>query len=238
MKFFANLKKLNKLGASMVEYAIVLACIASLGVSVSDNLTNVLNKPFNSIASILGLAANGSETISSVKELALGLFTDPDKCKTNVKDRFNCFGYEIVSGANKFLGKHLDSAGIKTAFAADSMIAKEVIDALKKDNILPDHINNIKLITIADEMGVTPDKGKSFAATQYIFYQDGTSIYLAGTKSLDSITVTTEGSHANIIEGNNQFKNNYDIEKAYITGTNQKLNNIDPTNHGFVAYKP
>ncbi len=47
MKFFANSKKLNKLGASMVEYAIVLACIASLGVTVSDNLTNVLNKPFN-----------------------------------------------------------------------------------------------------------------------------------------------------------------------------------------------
>ena len=56
MKFFANLKKLNKLGASMVEYAIVLACIASIGVTVtSPNLTNTLDSLFSNVTKILAL---------------------------------------------------------------------------------------------------------------------------------------------------------------------------------------
>ena len=56
MKFFANLKKLNKLGASMVEYAIVLACIASIGVTVtSPNLTNTLYILFSNVTKILAL---------------------------------------------------------------------------------------------------------------------------------------------------------------------------------------
>ena len=56
MKFFANLKKLNKLGVSMVEYAIVLACIASIGVTVtSPNLTNTLDSLFSNVTKILAL---------------------------------------------------------------------------------------------------------------------------------------------------------------------------------------
>lgn len=56
MKFFAYLKKLNKLGASMVEYAIVLACIASIGVTVtSPNLTNTLDSLFSNVTKILAL---------------------------------------------------------------------------------------------------------------------------------------------------------------------------------------
>lgn len=56
MKFFAYLKKLNKLGASMVEYAIVLACIASIGVTVtSPNLTNTLDILFSNVTKILAL---------------------------------------------------------------------------------------------------------------------------------------------------------------------------------------
>lgn len=228
---------MNKLGAAMVEYAVILAFVAAVGSSFTDNISPRVNNIIKSVSSMLGLAA-GNETVSSVQELALGLFTDTNKCKLEGNSRWNSFGLEIASGANKFLGKHLNSAGINTAFGSDSMIHRDVINALKKDNILPEHINSIKLITIADEMGVTPDKGKSFAATQYILYQDGKSIYIAGTKSLNSITVTNEGKHENIVEGNNKFKNNYDIGTACITGTNQKLNNIDPTNHGFVAYKP
>ena len=97
MKFFANLKKLNKLGASMVEYAIVLACIASLGVSVSDNLTNVLNKPFNSIASILGLESGESQTQQSAKDKA-----DADALKSKLSQIMN--GVE-VKWAQKFLNE-------------------------------------------------------------------------------------------------------------------------------------
>ena len=56
MQFFAYLKKLNKLGASMVEYAIVLACIASIGVTVtSPNLTNTLDILFSNVTKILAL---------------------------------------------------------------------------------------------------------------------------------------------------------------------------------------
>lgn len=61
MKFFANLKKLNKLGSSMVEYAIVLACIASLGVSVSDNLTNTLTGVFNKVTGVITGAESDSK---------------------------------------------------------------------------------------------------------------------------------------------------------------------------------
>lgn len=237
MKIFTYFKKMNKLGAAMVEYAVILAFVAAVGSSFTDNISPGVNNIVKSVSSMLGLAA-GSETVSSVQELALGLFTDTNKCKLEGKSRWNSFGLEIASGANKFLGKHLNSAGINTAFGSDSKIDPDVINALKNDNILPEHINSIKLITIADEMGVTPDKGKSFAATQYILYQDGKSIYLAGTKNLNSITVTTEGGHQTFSEGDNQFQNKFDIGTAHITGTNQKLNNIDPNNHGFVKYQP
>ena len=65
MKFFAYLKKLNKLGASMVEYAIVLACIASIGVTVtSPNLTNTLDSLFSNVTKILALNDEASKPAS------------------------------------------------------------------------------------------------------------------------------------------------------------------------------
>ena len=65
MQFFAYLKKLNKLGASMVEYAIVLACIASIGVTVtSPNLTNTLDSLFSNVTKILALNDEASKPAS------------------------------------------------------------------------------------------------------------------------------------------------------------------------------
>ena len=65
MKFFAYLKKLNKLGVSMVEYAIVLACIASIGVTVtSPNLTNTLDSLFSNVTKILALNDEASKPAS------------------------------------------------------------------------------------------------------------------------------------------------------------------------------
>ena len=61
MKFFAYFKKLNKLGASMVEYAIVLACISAFGASFSDNLTNTLNGVFNKVTGVITGAENNSK---------------------------------------------------------------------------------------------------------------------------------------------------------------------------------
>ena len=80
MKFFANLKKLNKLGASMVEYAIVLACIASLGVSVSDNLTNTLNGVFNKVTGVITGAESDSKK-GSLEHFMDNIANEPDFMK-------------------------------------------------------------------------------------------------------------------------------------------------------------
>lgn len=80
MKFFANLKKLNKLGASMVEYAIVLACIASLGVSVSDNLTNTLTGVFNKVTGVITGAESDSKK-GSLEHFMDNIANEPDFMK-------------------------------------------------------------------------------------------------------------------------------------------------------------
>ena len=80
MKFFANLKKLNKLGASMVEYAIVLACIASLGVTVSDNLTNTLNGVFNKVTGVITGAESDSKK-GSLEHFMDNIANEPDFMK-------------------------------------------------------------------------------------------------------------------------------------------------------------
>ena len=80
MKFFVNLKKLNKLGVSMVEYAIVLACIASLGVSVSDNLTNTLNGVFNKVTGVITGAESDSKK-GSLEHFMDNIANEPDFMK-------------------------------------------------------------------------------------------------------------------------------------------------------------
>ena len=53
------LRKLDKRGAEMVEYAIVLACIAAVGVgfyfSNDSKLTDVLDTLFGNVRQVLGL---------------------------------------------------------------------------------------------------------------------------------------------------------------------------------------
>lgn len=248
MKFFAYLKKLNKLGASMVEYAIVLACIASLGVSVSDNLTNVLNKPFNSIASILGLANSGSETLSSMQKNAFSLFTDETKTKSNGGNRYDSFYKEFVSGAGIFMEKHLHEAGIDTAWSKDNIDYNQnntdsvaIFQSLWKSGIIPESTKSFRLVTIADDMNVSPTKGSEFSATQYLLYASNGQVHLAATRSFPSVTVSHDGSNG-VIQSNDSpgktYNSQYHVGRSQITGTNIFTNYIDPTNHGFVAYKP
>ena len=64
------LRKLGKRGAEMVEYAIVLACIAAVGVgfysSNDSKLTGVLDNLFGNVAQVLGLApSQNTPSISS-----------------------------------------------------------------------------------------------------------------------------------------------------------------------------
>ena len=54
-------KRLNQLGAEMVEYAIVLACIAAVGVacySTDGNLAQILGSTFNKVVAVV----DGSST--------------------------------------------------------------------------------------------------------------------------------------------------------------------------------
>ena len=59
------LRKLGKRGAEMVEYAIVLACIAAVGVgfysSNDSKLTGVLDSLFGNVRQVLGLEAASSK---------------------------------------------------------------------------------------------------------------------------------------------------------------------------------
>ena len=77
MKFFAYLKKLNKLGASMVEYAIVLACISAFGASFSDNLTNTLNGVFNKVTGVITGVESDSKK-GSLEHFMDNIANDPD----------------------------------------------------------------------------------------------------------------------------------------------------------------
>lgn len=76
MKFFAFLKKLNKLGTAMLEYAVILAFVAAVGSSfTSDNgmassITAIINKATN----VIGLASG--ETSSTNKPYKLPGFAN------------------------------------------------------------------------------------------------------------------------------------------------------------------
>lgn len=59
------LRKLGKRGAEMVEYAIVLACIAAVGVgfysSNDSKLTGVLDSLFGNVRQVLGLSDSSTD---------------------------------------------------------------------------------------------------------------------------------------------------------------------------------
>lgn len=61
------LRKLGKRGAEMVEYAIVLACIAAVGVgfysSRDSRLTEVLDNLFGNVAQVIGLTDSGKHPL-------------------------------------------------------------------------------------------------------------------------------------------------------------------------------
>lgn len=188
MKFFANLKKLNKLGASMVEYAIVLACISAFGASFSDNLTNVLEKPFNSIASILGLASNQQ----SAKDKAATIFKkfyDGFPINGNLYDKndlLGSFAKEIVSGGHQSIEKILQDLNLNTLYAFDNMDNKKSI--LQSMNLVPQDAQYVKMLTIANDNGLDKSHTEPFSATQYLFYSKNGNLYLAATRNIDAVT--------------------------------------------------
>ena len=217
MKFFANLKKLNKLGASMVEYAIVLACISAFGASFSDNLTNVLEKPFNSIATILGLESGGSQT-QTIQQKIYDLFTGLNG-NSHSADPSQSLTKDIVSGGPRFLE---GLAGIDTAYALHSY---QITDRAIAAGLGIDNTNSYKLITVANQSGVQPTKGNN--------------MYLAGTRYIDSVT--------NYKVGAETTSNGYTTSKKFSNATCTILgakpeDNISfkagDVNDKFVKYQP
>ena len=88
MKFFACFKKMNKLGAAMVEYAVILAFVAAVGSSFTEGFNPAFNNIIKSVSSVLGLAANGTETKQSAKDIA---FYAVYECQS-----FNCCWLSIL----------------------------------------------------------------------------------------------------------------------------------------------
>lgn len=241
MKFFAYFKKLNKLGASMVEYAIVLACIASLGVSISDNLTNVLEKPFNSIATILGLESGGSQTQQSAKDIANDLFT---KKLYGVNSKDETFGKligHIWSGSSQSipLGAELCAAGIDTLFAIDNLVpGMSNYNALVSKELLPENAKYAKLITIADQNGLD-SSANAFSATQYLCHQIDGKLVLAATRKIDSLNVTELKAAQTVTASNgNEYTINKSINAANFIGTDKKSYKTNQINDDFVRYEP
>lgn len=247
MKFFANLKKLNKLGASMVEYAIVLACIASMGVSVSDNLTNVLNKPFNSIASILGLASGESQTQQSAKDKADALlrnFYNGVDISGNLFDKDNLLkslATEIASGGHQSIEEILKALNIDTLYKFDNMYLNGRDQLLRDMELIPQdaQANSAKLLTIANENGLDKSHTESFSATQYLFYKKNGKMYLAATRNIDSVTNYSMAAET----ANDGYSCTKKLREAKCTilGTPPEPNitfNPSDINDKFVKYQP
>ena len=91
MKFFAFFKKLNKLGTAMVEYAVILAFVAAVGSSFTDGFNPAFNNIIKSVSSVLGLAANGSETKQSAKDKADAIFKNYYNGVPIINDLYNVY---------------------------------------------------------------------------------------------------------------------------------------------------
>lgn len=244
MKFFANLKKLNKLGASMVEYAIVLACISAFGASFSDNLTNVLEKPFNSIATILGLASNQQ----SAKDIAFTLFTDSEMNKIS-GNRWESFGREIASNGDKYIEDYyFNKIGLDTAYSIVGEYAWSKLPKPADVGLAVDGGKNYKLITIADKNGVScavgnfNDESTHFSATQYLLCEKNGMMNIVATRELSTVCITTTGNHFSDRVPNNKNEPKYSLNnnfsKASYKDKNENWIDVRSLENGFIKYAP
>ena len=200
MKFFAYLKKLNKLGVAMTEYAVLLAFVAAIGASFTSDsgLGNSISGAVNKAVEAIGLVSGDIQ--ASVKGKMDNLLADflagaPLKNpQTQSGLRKDSLAAELASGGNKFLEDYLKKAGIDTLYAFDN-IDGDRLTALKDANILAENAKNVKLLTVANENGLSfPNQGP-ISATQYFFCQAGSAMKLVATRNLDSIYNISEGEH-------------------------------------------
>lgn len=235
MKFFAFFKKLNKLGTAMVEYAVILAFVAAVGSSFTDNISPGVNNIIKSVSSMLGLADKGTET-QTIQQKIYDLFTGLDG-KTHGGNPWESLAKDIVSSC-VYIEK---LANIDTAYS----VRTNMKDAATQAGLIPEYATGCKLITVANESGIPPTKGNEndpsthFSATQYLFYNDGKKLHLAATRNLDTVYVHENGNHPTIASGEEYgYTQKYDFNKGkYKVGENNwKYLHEDLSN--FVKYEP
>ena len=144
--------------------------------------------------------------------------------------------------------KHLHEAGIDTAWSNDNIdytekdpTKKAAFESLWASGIIPESTKSFRLITIADDMHVSPAKGNEFSATQYLLYTSNGQVHLAATRSFPSVTVSNDdknGVKTSSESSGFSYESKYNVGGSKITGTKPNTYYIDPNNHGFVAYKP
>lgn len=241
MKFFTCFKRMNQVGAAVVEYAVILAFVAAVGSSFTDNISPGVNNIIKSVSSMLGLAANGSET-KTTQQRIYDLFTALNGIPHS-GDPSQSLAKDIVSSVCFLEGL----ARIDTAYAIHS---SGITTRAESAGLAIDGTWNYKLITVANQSGVQPTKGNQndesthFSATQYLFCQDGKKVYLAATRELDSIYIESEAKHGTFTNSKDQqytLTNNFNGAKyKEISKTNNETKWVDITNlnSGFVKYEP
>lgn len=248
MKFFACFKKMNKLGAAMVEYAVLLAFVAAVGSSFTDGFNPAYNNIIKSVSSVLGLAANGSETKQSAKDIAFSLFNDPEMNKIGDK-RWESFGREIASGGNKYIEDYyFDENGLDTAYSIVGEYVWSKNPPRPADaGLAVDGGKNYKLITIADKNGVScavgdlNDESTHFSATQYLMCEKNGMMSIVATRELSTVCITKKGNHTSVDAANNgepgySLSNNF--SSASYKDKNENWIDVISLKDGFVKYKP
>ena len=240
MKFFTCFKRMNQVGAAVVEYAVILAFVAAVGSSFTDNISPRVNNIIKSVSSMLGLAANGSEMN---KNVAAGVFKSLDGSRSDGDIRY-CLGKEIVSGGGRFFESILKEDNIETAYMFTNYSHLEDTDVLYSSGLLPAGVNTnyVKLITIADTNGINPTKGTQLSATQYLVYSDKNVMHVAATRHLTDVTIDSEGPHKSGTFKDSKtpetaYSNKYDFSGGHYTKNGPPID-LKNVGEGFVKYTP
>lgn len=189
IKFLAYLKKMNKLGVAMTEYAVLLAFVAAVGAGFTSDsgLGSSISGAVGKAVAAIGLVSG--EKQASVKDKAFNLFTNQLYGYSTKGQPYDSFAAEIMNGGTKYIEQFLKDNGIDTIFGFDNMYLGTRESDLKAMGLLPDDMvpNSAKLLTIANENGLDATHKEPFSATQYLFYKKDDKLYLAGTRQIDYV---------------------------------------------------
>lgn len=241
MKFFAYLKKLNKLGVAMTEYAVLLAFVAAIGASFTSDsgLGNSISGAVSKAVEAIGLVSGDKQASASDK--AYDLFANKLYGVNSKDETFGKLIGLIWSGSSQSipLGAELCAAGIDTLFAIDNLVpSNSNYKALVSKGLLPENAKYAKLITIADQNGLD-SSANAFSATQYLCHQIDGKLVLAATRKIDSLNVTQLNAAQTVTASNgNEYTINKSINAANFIGTDNKSYKTNQINDDFVRYEP